>query len=209
MHFAAMLHQCCRDGLQAHACASASGAIAAEHGLSFWQAGAGVLGGWALAATGSPDEGLALTRQGLRDWIATDSVTYQTYYLGLLAEVLRDCGQVAEAQRCIEEAFALVEQTGERLYEAELCRLRGELLPDRGQAEACFRQAFATARQQQARSLELRAAISLYRLLGAGPQQAEARTLLAETFGWFTEGFDTPDLQEAKELLDGTSAAQG
>jgi len=166
MHFAAMLQQCCRDGSQARARAEASSAIAAEHRFSFWQAGAGVLGGWALAATGSPDEGLDRVRQGLRDWTATESVTYQTYYLGLLAEMLRARGQVVEARRCIEDALALVEQTGERLYEAELYRLKGELsLPaEEDQADDCFYRAVDVARRQEAKSLELRAAMSLARL---------------------------------------------
>jgi predicted ATPase len=203
LHFSAMLHQCCRDAAQARVCAEASHSIAVEHRLSYWQAGAGVLGGWASAATGSLAAGLERTREGLRDWKSTDSVTYETYFLGLLAEVLRDCGQIDEALRRINDALALVEKTGERLYEAELHRLRGELsfADDPANAEECFRRAVRIARAQDAKSLELRGAISWYRRCRGGPNGDAARSCLAEVYGWFTEGFATADLQSAKQLL--------
>ena len=107
----------------------------------------------------------------------------------------------------LEEALALTEQTGERYYEAELYRPKGERLlqhiaPDVSQAEACFHQALAIARRQQAKSLELRAAMSLARLWQCQGKRVEARQLLADVYGWFTEGFDTADLQEAKALLE-------
>jgi predicted ATPase len=210
LHFAAMLHQLRRDGLRARMCADTSGAIASDHGFSFWQAGSGVLGGWALAACGAADDGIDRLRQGLLDWLATDSVTYQTYYLGLLAEVLGEQGQAQQAWRVLEEALALVQQTGEGLYEAELHRLRGETLlrgaggprePPLQWAEEHFRRALDVARRQEARSLELRAAMSLARLYEKQGRQAEARPLLAETYGWFTEGSATHDLHEARALL--------
>jgi predicted ATPase len=206
LHFAAMLHQLRGDVPRAGACADACGVFAAEHGFSFWMAGGAVMSGWALAAGGVADEGVARLRRGLRDWQATSSLTYRTYYLGLLAEVLAGQGQVAEAGRVLEEALALARRTGEGLYEAELLRLRGELLlrgpGEPAAAEAHFRQALEVARQQGAKSLELRAAISLARPgrpLGA---PGEARARLAETYGWFTEGLQTPDLQEARGLLE-------
>src|SRR5262249_11678963 len=127
LHFAAMLHQLLRDGPRTRACVAASSAIAAENGFSFWLAGALVLDGWGLTVCGEIDEGISRLRQGLADWAATGSVTYQTYYLGLLAEALSAQGQPQEAERALKEALALVQQTGERLYEAELYRLRGEL----------------------------------------------------------------------------------
>ncbi len=210
LHFAAMLHQCRRDTRRVLACAEASGAIAAEHGFSFWMAGAAVLRGWALAMNGAADEGVRLLRQGLHDWLATGSITYQTYYLGLLAEVLLRQGQVEEGGAVLEEALAVAGRTGEGLYEAELHRLRGELLCGKemsaaaaARAEGEYRQALEIARRQGARSFELRAAASLARLgrcLGRG---GEARPLLAEVYGRFTEGLATPDLQEARALLDG------
>src|SRR5438445_3875115 len=108
-----MLHQLRRAGPRARERAEACGALAAEHGFSFWLAGSAVMGGWALAAAGDADEGVGRLRQGLRDWQATGSVTYRTYYLGLLAEVLGGRGQAEEGGRVLEEALALVRQTGE------------------------------------------------------------------------------------------------
>ncbi len=224
LHFAAVVHQCRRDGRRALVCAELSRSIAAEHGFSFWQAGAEVLAGWALAAGGeapsSPargapacgdcavagddgrDGGLARLRRGLRDWRATGSVTYETYFLGLLAEVLGRRGEIDEGRRVLEEALALVRRSGEHLYEAELHRLGGELLlrgaSDEGarrQAGEHFRRALEVARSQSARSLELRAAVSLARL------EEEARGLLADVYGRFTEGLETGDLREARDLL--------
>jgi predicted ATPase len=195
-HFAAMVHQLCRDGAQARRCAEASMAIAAEHGFSFWYAGGRVLYGWALAACGETSEGLYHLRQGLRDWRATESVTYETYFLGLLAEVLHQDQQFEESRRVVDEALDLSRRTGEGLYEAELHRLRGELcLPERPQeAEQCFRHALAIARRQEARSLELRAATSLARHC-PDPQSKE---ILREIYSRFHEGFATPDLQAAQ-----------
>ena len=116
-------------------------------------------------------------------------------------------GQAEEGLRLLAEALAHVDHTGERYYEAEVYRLKGELLlrqavPDAPQAEACFQQALAVARRQQAKSWELRAAMSLSRLWQQQGKRAEARELLAPIYSWFTEGFDTPDLQEAKALLE-------
>jgi predicted ATPase len=124
----------------------------------------------------------------------------------MLAEVHRSLGQPEAGLTALSEALALVETTGERYYEAELHRLKGELLlqhaaPEVSHAETCFQQALDIARRQQAKSLELRAAMSLGRLWQQGKRQ-EARTLLAEVYHWFTEGFDTADLQEAKGLLE-------
>ncbi len=200
LHFAAMLHQLCRNGPRAKACAEASIAIAAEHGFSFWRAGGHVLYGWSLAACGQADQGIRLLRQGLHDWRATESVTYETYYLGLLADVLREQGQFEEGRRVVDEALVLARRTGEGLYEPELHRLRGELcLPDHGdEAEQCFRQALALARRQEAMFLELRAAMSLARLR----KGSETEQILAEVYARFTEGLQTPDLQDAKLLLD-------
>jgi predicted ATPase len=125
-------------------------------------------------------------------------------------------GAADEGLRVLAEALAAVQETGERMWEAELHRLKGELVlqtrrqspePEGGLAhtaevEVCFHQALAVARQQQARALELRAAMSLARLWQQQGKRAEAHQLLAEIYSWFTEGFDTADLQEAKALLD-------
>src|SRR5262249_50272650 len=125
----------------------------------------------------------------------------------LLVEAYGKAGQAEEGLRVLAEALTAVHKTGERQHEAELYRLKGELLlkqdvPDEQEAESCFRQAIDIARQQQAKSLELRAATSLSRLWQQQGKRTEAHDLLAPIYGWFTEGFDTTDLQEAKALLD-------
>jgi predicted ATPase len=203
LHFAAMRHQLQRDAGQARRCAEASMAVAAEHGFSFWRAGGTVLSGWALAAGGAVEEGLDRLRQGTADWLATDSVTYLTYYLGLQAEVLVGRGRGDEALRVLGEALALVRQTGEGLYEAELHRLRGEALrhePRRAEEE--FLQALDVARQQEARALELRTAMSLARLGPRPGSTAQARGHLLRAYEAFTEGLHTSELREARKLLE-------
>src|SRR5215467_13567362 len=130
-----------------------------------------------------------------------------TSHLALLAETYGKAGQAAEGLRVLAEALAHVHATEERFYEAEIHRLKGELLLARSaenqvEAEACFHEALTIARHQQAKSLELRAAMSLARLWQQQGKRAEARALLAPVYGWFTEGFDTADLQDAKALLE-------
>jgi predicted ATPase len=125
-----------------------------------------------------------------------------------LAEAQGKAGQPAEGLEVLAEALATAERTGDRRSDAELYRLKGELLLQRArqgdgvEAEACFHQALAIARHQQAKSWELRAAMSLSRLWQCHGKRTEARQLLAEIYGWFSEGFDTADLQEAKALLE-------
>jgi predicted ATPase len=210
LHFAAMLHQFRRDAHATQEFAEAAQALSAEQGFSFWLAGGTILRGWALAAQGAREEGTALLRQGLAAWLATGSLTYQTYHLGLLAETLGESGEAAEGLSVLADALDLVRGTEEHFYEAELLRLQGELLlraaeggPLPGEeVEACFREAVAVACRQGAKALELRAAISLTRLYRRQDRADEVRPLLAEVCGCFAEGFDTPDLQEARVLLE-------
>ena len=147
--------------------------------------------------------------QGLSTWEATGSATYRSYYLALLAEALGREGQIAEGLAVLAEALTTIHGTNEGFHRAELHRLQGEFLLKQEtdevvyrKAEACFCQALTIARQQQAKSLELRAAMSLTRLYQKQDRQAEARSILAECYDWFSEGFDTLDLQEAKTLLE-------
>jgi predicted ATPase len=154
--------------------------------------------------------GIAQICQGLAAFRATGTEAWRPYYLALLAEAQEKIGQAEEGLSMLAEALTLVAKTGERFYEAELHRLQGELLLQRAvpaapQAEACFQQALAIARRQQAKSLELRAAMSLARLWQGQGKHAEARQLLAPIYNWFTEGFDTADLREAKGLLEALS----
>ena len=166
-----------------------------------------VLHGWALALQGQSEAGLAALRQGLAANLATGSTMYQPYGLGLLAEAYGAGGHPDAGLHALAEARAVLDTTEVRDYAAELSRLQGALLlqqavPDAAQAEACFQQALAIARQQQAKSWELRAATSLVRLWRQQGKRAEAYELLTPIYGWFTEGFDTVDLQEAKALLE-------
>ena len=209
LHFAAILHQCRRDWRSALACADLTLAIAADHGLSFWHAGAHVLRGWALAESGNPDEGIVLLRDGIDAWSATGSVTYRPYYLALLADALARSGRTDDALSTIDAALELASQTSEGMFEAELHRKRGGLMLAAAararkaprQVEEAYRQALAVAQRQQARSLALRAAIDLTRLLARQERQAEVLPLLAEIVGSMTEGPDTEDLQNARSLM--------
>ena len=210
--FTAILGQYSRKGPAVQGSAEATLAIATEHGFSFWQALGLVMRGWALAEQGAGASGIAQLRQGLAAWAATGGETYRTYYLALLAEALGREGQIEEGLGVLAEALALMHSTGEAFHGAELHRLQGEFLLRQEAAEvacreadACFRRALTIARRQQAKSLELRAAMSLTRLYQKQDRQAEARPMLAECYDWFTEGFDTPDLQEAKALLEQVS----
>jgi predicted ATPase len=214
LHFAAMLHQCRREPALTLGFADEALAIATEHGFSFWMAGSQVMRGWALAESGASDAGIVLMRQGLEAWHATGSVTYLTYFLGLLAEVLGKRGQMEEACSVLDEALALVDHTEEGLYEAELHRLRGHILLGEARSEETGRQvsvlsageeyftrALAIARGQNALSLELRAVLSLARLASRSGRPNEALQPLEGVLARFTEGLDTADLKEARELL--------
>jgi predicted ATPase len=213
LHFAAMLRQYRREMPAVQGSAEATMAVAAEHGLSFWRACGQVMGGWARAEQGAGTIGIAQLRQGLAAAKAAGSETYRSYFLALLAEALGKGGQIEEGLGVLAEALAQMDRTGEGFHGAELHRLQGEFLLRREEAEvtgrdaeACFRRALSIAQRQQAKSLELRAAMSLARLYQQQGRPAEARPLLAQTFGWFTEGLDTPDLQEAKGLLEALTA---
>jgi class 3 adenylate cyclase/predicted ATPase len=182
-------------------------ALAAEQRFPVWLAGARIMRGYLLAEQGEAAEGLPSALEGLAERQATGSSWHGTFFLGLLARIAQDAGEAAEALNLLEAGLALVDRTGERWFEAELHRLRGHCIIDQQQgagaaAEACFRRAIEAAQEQQAKLWELRAATSLARLWRDGNKRAEARDLLAPIYGWFTEGFETADLQDAKALLD-------
>jgi adenylate cyclase len=205
--FAAFLHLYRREGLLVQARAEAVVTLATEHGFAHWWALGTVLQAGARAMQGQDEGGIAQIRRGLVAWQATGARGVVPYYLLMLAEAYGQGGQAEEGLRVLAEALALVNTGGERRLEAEIYRLKGVLLLARsaahqGEAEASFQQALAVARRQQAKSLELRAAMSLARLWQRQGKRGAAHELLAPIYGWFTEGFDTADLQEAKALLD-------
>ncbi|HEV8718666.1 MAG TPA: AAA family ATPase [Candidatus Binatia bacterium] len=207
----AQFHQLCREGRTAQKQSEALIVLSGEQGFPFWSARGTLFRGWALAEEGQ-GEGLVEVRQGLAALQATGTELDRPYYLGLLAEACGNVGQAEEGVTTLAEALALVQKTGERRWEAELYRLKGTLtlqskVPSRKsqvekEAEECFWKAVEIARRQQAKSLELRATVSLSRLWQRQGKKNEARQMLAEIYNWFTEGFDTADLQEAKTLLE-------
>jgi predicted ATPase len=215
---AAWLHQFRREGQLTQEWAEALLALSTEQGFSDWLAMGTMLRGWALAEQGQPEEGITQLGQGLAAYRATGAEVYRPYWLALLAEAYGKVGQTEEGLTVLAEALAAAHKTGGRHHEAELYRLKGELslqsrqVEGRSQtsqgksevekeAEECFGQAIEIARRQSAKSFELRAVLSLSRLWQRQGKKDEARQMLAEIYGWFTEGFDTPDLQEAKALL--------
>jgi class 3 adenylate cyclase/predicted ATPase len=207
---AAMLHQCRRERRAVQETAEALMALTTERGDAERLARGTILRGWALGAQGQGTAGIGQMCQGLAALRATGDELRRPQYMALLAEAYGGIGQSEEGLNVLAEALAAVEKTGGRFYEAELYRLKGELLrrqalPNEDQAETCFRQALDVARRQQAKSLELRAAMSLARLWQRQGQRTAARDLLAPVYGWFTEGFDTADLQEAKALVEALS----
>jgi predicted ATPase len=164
--------------------------------------------GWALAKQGAVAEGIRQLHQGLTTIREMGLELPLSLYLALLAEAYRHGGQVDAGLHVLAEALAHLDKTWERGLEAEIYRLKGECLLAQtgklckaGEAEECFRQALDVARRQQAKSLELRAAMSLGRLWQRQGRRAEAHQILDKIYGWFTEGFETPDLREAKALL--------
>jgi len=205
--WAAWLHQCRREPRLTYEWAEATLTLATEQGLPYWQAQGTILRGWALTAQGQGADGMAQMHHGLTAHRATGTAEERSYLLALLADAYRQGDYADAGLRVLAEALAHVRLTGERFYEAEVYRLEGELrrrqaVPDEPQAEACFQQALTVARRQEARSLELRAAMSLSRLWQHQGKCTAARELLAPIYGWFTEGFDTADLQDAKALLE-------
>jgi class 3 adenylate cyclase/predicted ATPase len=185
--------------------------LAVEHGFPVWFGTANIMRGYVLAARGEAASGLALARKGWADWTATGSKYHGTYYLGLLAQTCERAGHIEEAVDLVDTALKVADSMGERWFEAELRRVQGEWLvahrrDERQRAEACFHRALAVAQKQQAKSWELRAAMSMARLRRDQGKRVEARELLAPVYGWFTEGFDTLDLRQAKALLEELAA---
>jgi predicted ATPase len=215
LFFAAMLHQFRREWPLTQERAEAAIALSAEQGFVHWGAGGTILWGWALAeryaepvaGQEQEEEGMARMHQGLAAWQATGPEAVRPYFLALLAMASAKVGQLEEGFTRLDEALAVAHDRGECRWEAELYRLKGEVLlvhaaEHHTEAETCFRQALVIARRQEAKSWELRAALGLARLGQRQGKRNAAHAWLAPIYGWFTEGFDTADLQEAKALSD-------
>jgi predicted ATPase/class 3 adenylate cyclase/DNA-binding winged helix-turn-helix (wHTH) protein len=209
--YAAMLHQLRREPRLVQQQAEAAMSLCTEQGFTYYLAWATLLRGWALTAQSAEranEDAMVQLRQGFADLLATGAGIRETYYRALLVEAAGSQGKNEAGQQLLAEAFAAMQRTAERYWEAELYRWRGELLgqgaerPQWESAEAHFLRALAVARSQQSKSLELRAALSLGRLWQEQGRRGDACALLTLVYNWFTEGFDTADLQEAKALLD-------
>ncbi len=205
--YRAIIHQYRQEADLALERAEAVIALSAEHGFAQLSGQGRVMRGWAEAARGQAEAGMAEMRQGLMVSHPTGAGARRSYFLPLLAEANGRIGASGKGLSALAEALDLVEKTGERTWEAEVHRLKGELLliqsaNNRAEVEGCLNKATEVARGQSAKSLELRAATSLARLRQERGESGQARELLAPVYDWFTEGFDTADLKDAKALLD-------
>jgi predicted ATPase len=207
LNAATSFHQYRREVRLTQERAEALISLATDQGFPQWKAGGAILHGWTLAHQGQAKEGITLINQGLNAFRATGAEIARPYYLALLAEAHGTLGEAEAGLAVLTEALTLVDTTGEHWYEPELCRLKGALLlqqnlDNQTEAETCFQQAISIARSQQAKSFELRTTTSLAKLWQQQEKRQEAYDLLVPVYNWFTEGFDTLDLQDAKALLD-------
>ncbi len=210
LDFAATLSQFRREVQAVQKQAEAAIALCSEQGFPFWLAWGTILRGWALTEEGHGEEGIAYICRGIDGWRGIGAKIWVPSYVAIVAEAYGKVRQAEKGLATIAEAWAATEKTGERYYEAELHRLKGELTLQSQvashkskveEAEECFLKAIEITQKQQAKSLELRATVSLARLWQQQGKTTEAHQILSEIYGWFTEGFDTKDLQEAKALL--------
>jgi predicted ATPase/class 3 adenylate cyclase len=207
-NFAALTHQLCGEAQSVDELTQHAMQLSTEHGFHQLHMSASIMQGWLLACHGRKESGLTQMQQGLTDYRQTGNALYQTWYLTLLADAYRQHQQSSAGLDTVAEAMAI----SRPFFEPELYRLKGELLlmqsrENQVEAEACFDHALDLSRRQQAKSWELRAATSLARLWQSQGKQDEARELLAPVYDWFTEGFDTADLIDAKTLLDELSSS--
>jgi adenylate cyclase len=182
-------------------------ALSEENGFAEWLPWGRFHHGWALAELGQLQEGVAEMETGVAGFRRLGGVPMQQYAIALLAQAYARMGRTDEALGMLNEALAHIERTGEKVEQAEMLRLKGELLLIRdgkgiAETESCFRAALEVARAQEAKWWELRTSVSLARLLRDTNRRDEARKMLAEIYNWFTEGFDLPDLKEAEALLE-------
>ena len=207
VNFAVFVSQCRREVERTRENAEALLTLATELSNCNRSAAAKIFLGWSLAASGERPTGIDQMRRALTEFRAAASGAFNDYFLALIAGALGEAGRLDEALETIDQSATLIEKSGDRFYEAEIYRLKGELLlgadaSNSGHAEQLFRTAIEVARKQKARSWELRATTSFARLLRDTNRRDQARSMLADIYNWFTEGFDTADLKDAKVLLD-------
>jgi predicted ATPase len=208
--FGARLHSLVGSNVALDELAGELIALTAERGFPVWHAAGMIFRGWVSVKNGDVAQGISLLRSGSDAYRATGTQVFMPQFIALRASACEMAGQIGEAATLLDDALQIVERTGERWNEAELNRHKGQLLLREGHAEAAeqlYRKALSIAREQEAKLWELRAAMSLARLGRDQGRRTEARDLLAPVYGWFTEGFDTPDLKEAKALLEQLTAS--
>jgi predicted ATPase len=184
-------------------------AVATEQSYPYWIAAGRIFRGWLRVKSGDAIEGVALLRDGIEAYRASGQQAWMPHYIALLAKAYQITGQIEDALTLLDKASQIIERTGERWFEAELYRHKGELLLWQGHAGAAeehYRKASSIAQEQEAKLWELRATTSLAQLRRDQGRRTEAYELLAPIYGWFTEGFDTSDLKEAKSLLEAIEA---
>ena len=218
LHFSALLHIARREPMRVQEQAEAVIALSRAQGFVLWLSGGMVTHGWALVEQGAVQEGTEQLRQGMTTWWAMGNYLGRPQIIARLAEAYGKSGQITEAIRALDDALATIHENAEQQHEAEIYRLKGQLLLQQAakandgclpptstatmaKAEACFRRALDIARHQEAKSWELRAATNLSRLWLQQGERTAARQVLVKVYDWFTEGFDTPDLKEAQALL--------
>jgi predicted ATPase len=193
------------DNAALEECADRLFAVTADQGFPIWRAQGMIYRGWVKVRNGDVKEGMSLLRGGLAAYGATGAELWMHHYIALLAGACEIAGQVEKAVALLNDALRMAERTRECWLEAEVSRHKGQLLLRQGHSEAAeelYRKALSIAKEQEARLWELRAAVSLARLCRDQGRRDEAGDLLKPVYGWFTEGFDTPDLKQAKALLD-------
>jgi DNA-binding SARP family transcriptional activator/predicted ATPase len=206
--YSAMLRHYQREDELALDEAETARALCAKHGFPYYRAWGTILTGWGTARRGQQQQGVRQMQQGLADLLATGAKARKPYYLGLLAQVWSDVGQIDKGLALLDEALAWVDEQGEAWPKAELLRLKGKMALKKGvgvdTAADCLQQAIEVAHRQEARLLELRATLSLARLQderGTPVEQTEARQQLGQIYAWFGEGFDVPDLVQTRNWL--------
>jgi len=205
LHFASLVYQLCREPGETELRAEAEMSVSKEQGFPLFVGGGTALRGWALLEEGQKEAGISQMQQGIAAWHSTGAELARSYWLVLLAEAYGTIGQAANGLATLAEAFSAVSKNEEHFYEAELYRVKGDLLLQAHavelEAEACFHQAINIARRQSTKTFELRAVMSLSVLWKTKGRVEQARELLGEVYDWFSEGFDGVDLTHAKALL--------
>jgi class 3 adenylate cyclase/predicted ATPase len=207
LNFSARLHQCLRQTRTALERAKKTVTLSTEQGFTHWLTTSKILQGWAMAELGEGEKSISMMTDGISAWKATGAQVFGLHCFALLAETYCKSGQTEEALATLEEAISLSQKNNERLYLPEVYRIKGEILLSRSEtnmdeAEDCLRQSLSIARFQNAKILELRSTMSLYRLLEKKGLREEGQNMIKGIYDWFTEGFDTADLKKAKVLLE-------